>query len=35
MPNKRECNFAVRQWTPYDEMIIAMNQDAYHGGFMH
>lgn len=31
MPNKRECNFTVRQWTPYDEMIVAMYQDAHHG----
>ena len=34
MPNERECDFAVRQWAAYDEMIVAMYQDAHHGGVM-
>ena len=28
MANECECNFAIRQRTAHDEMIVAMNQDA-------
>ena len=29
MPNERECAFTVGQGAAYDEMIVAMYQDAY------
>ena len=34
MPNERECDFTVGQWTAYDEMIVAMYQDAYERAVM-